>query len=634
MCGIAGIVGAKAPRAAEWSVREMMTSLARRGPDDAGLETWDGAVLGHRRLAIFDLSPAGRQPMVTPDRELGVVFNGAIYNFAELRTELAEAGQQFRSRTDTEVLLHGYRVWGIDRLVARLRGMFAFGLWDAQARKLFLVRDRLGVKPLIYAIRKGAIAFGSTVRALQSGGFAGDLDEVAVADFFRFGYVPDDKTIYRGLAKVPAATILEWSDGRIEQRCYWSPRPVSSSGALSFQEAVDESERLLLAAVKRRLEADVPVGALLSGGVDSSLICWALKQAGGQVRVFTVRTPGDPADESADASRTARSLDLDHQIIDLAAEEGPAMDELISAYSEPFACSSALGLLRVSRAVRSSATVLLTGDGGDDCFLGYPEHRHFYWAQQVARLLPSQAVSLWSSVRNGEPASGRLRRAAHFLDYATAGLAGVTRVQNSLDYYLSRGLLGDRLRKVADGSSHTPSNLDSARRLLDEFLIHDRHTRFVGEYLTKVDGATMFCGLEARSPFLDQDLWDFASSLPYHIRLRGGSLKAVLRELARWRVGDRVARGRKRGFTIPVGRWLAGKWRWAADEALRDGVSGQEGWIDGGSARRELADAAHTGMVPRQLWYLYVFESWLRHERGANSPAGAVPDRPNVPSLV
>lgn len=594
----------------------MVRSLARRGPDGEGLEVWDGAALGHRRLAIFDLSDAGRQPMLSADGRTGIVFNGAIYNFRELRRELEARGHAFRSDTDTEVIIEGYREWGLDGTVERLRGMFAFGLWDDEARKLFLVRDRLGVKPLVYAVRDGRLAFASTVRALRAGGFAGELDERAVAEFLEFGFVTDARTIYREASKVPAASILEWSNGEMSVREYWSPPEAAThDDSPSFAEAVDETERLFLRAVERRLQADVPVGALLSGGVDSSLVCWAISHLGGDVKAFTVGTPNDPWDETDDARATARALKLDHSVLALSPDDAPGVSMLVRAYAEPFACASALGMLDVSRVVAPEATVLLTGDGGDDVFLGYPEHRHFHLASRLARSLPGAASGLWMRARESFPRAGVLRRAASFLDYASGGMGAVAAAHDGLPFYHRHGLMGERLVGASVDARALGWSRESARDLLAEFLAYDRRMRFVGEYMTKVDGATMYYGVEARSPFLDQELWEHAARLPHELRLKGGRLKAVLREIARRRVGERVARGRKRGFGVPVGRWMAGRWRAKVEEAFRDSLLAREGWIDGGRCLESLERAARAGAAPKQLWYLYVLETWLRHER-------------------
>jgi asparagine synthase (glutamine-hydrolysing) len=271
MCGIAGLVGEFDRDGGIVAIGRMLDALERRGPDGSGIETWSGAILGHRRLAIIDLSDAGRQPMTLESGAVGVTFNGEIYNFRDLRAELTGYGYRFRSTTDTEVILHGYSEWGIDGLVSRLRGMFAFAVWDDHLKKLFLARDRLGVKPLVYAASDGKLGFASTARALRVGGFASDIDEAAVVEYLHFGFITDQRSIYREVSKVPAASIVEWSGGEISTRGYWQV-PGVSSAPITFEESVEQAEEALLGAVKVRLYADVPVGALLSGGVDSSLI--------------------------------------------------------------------------------------------------------------------------------------------------------------------------------------------------------------------------------------------------------------------------------------------------------------------------------------------------------------------------
>ena len=616
MCGICGVTGHESSADL---VQRMNQDLARRGPDAEGLESWGREVtLGHRRLSIFDLSELGRQPMLSPDRSTGLVFNGAIYNFHELRDDLSKAGYRFKSQSDTEVIVHGYDAWGIDKLAVRLRGMFAIALWDNRLRKLFLLRDRLGVKPLVYSIEGSRVAFASTVRALSTAGFGGDIDPQAVAEYFEFGFVTDARSIYRGIHKVPPATIIEFHNGTRSQREYWQETTARPTGAISFEDAVDETERLFVEAVKLRLEADVPVGALLSGGVDSSLVCWAISKLGGNIKSFTVGAPGDPSDETEDAVATARKLGIDHSVIELraddGADDGPDIDALIDAYGEPFPCASALGMLRVSKAIKPSATVLLTGDGGDDCFLGYPEHKHFYMAQRLAHSAP---IGLFWKPGEGrrDHLPERLRRAAHFLDYTTGGLGASTRIHDGLPRYEAHGLLGERLRGARVEQRSIAMSTEAAKRLLDDYIRYHRAHRFTGEYLTKVDGGAMYYALEARAPFLDQELWNFAQSLPYAVRLKGNVLKAVLREIARRRIGERVSTGKKRGFSIPVGRWLAGKWRGRYEEMLRDSVAAREGWIDAEAVRRYLGTVDGNGTAPNALWYIFVFEQWMRRER-------------------
>ena len=613
MCGIAGYVGAF-PDQAEPIVAAMTDCLARRGPDASGIERFPRAVLGHRRLSIFDLSSAGLQPMLSPDRSIGVVFNGAIYNFPSLRSELEQLGYKFLSQTDTEVIVHGYDAWGIDRLVSKLRGMFAIGLWDNRAEKLILIRDRLGVKPLIYASDGTHVAFASTVRAVSFSGLAGGIDARAIAEFLEFGFITDNRTVYENVRKVPAASIIEFSNGRQTQRTYWQSAEANDNSRISFEDAVDQAESIFLDAVKLRLKADVPVGSLLSGGVDSSLVCWATAKLGGNVRAFTIGTPGDPFDETADAVATARDLGIEHSIIELSADALPDLNELVDAYGEPFACASALGMIRVSRAIRPVATVVLTGDGGDDCFLGYPEHKNYYMAQKLARRLPAGLAGLWKSDGHRSPLPFSLQRAAHFLDYATGGLGAVTRVHDGLQYYRRNGLLGPRLADCNIDQHAIPPGIESARNLLRDFLSYDRDTRFTGEYLTKVDGGAMYFALEARSPFLDQELWNFAQSLPYSLRLHNGNLKAILRAMAARHLGARVATGKKRGFGIPVNRWLSAKWKQPMLDVLDRALLDEQGWVNAKDVARCLRKTAETGHVPNQIWYIYVLESWLRHE--------------------
>jgi asparagine synthase (glutamine-hydrolysing) len=614
MCGIAGIVGNLDKLLAKEGVKKMLTALARRGPDGEGVEIWNNAVLGHRRLAIFDLSIAGRQPMISPDRSVGVVFNGAIYNYRELRRELNANGYQFLSKTDTEVLIHGYQNWGLDSLVSRLQGMFAFGLWDDKIQTLYLVRDRLGVKPLAYCIDGRRIVFASTVRALRAAGYLEELDATAVAEFVRFGFVLDSRSIYQGAVKVPAASIVEWSNQRLKTREYWTPPAADASKTISFPEALEETERLFLRAVEVRLSADVPVGSLLSAGVDSSLVCWATAKLGNPVTAYTVGTPGDTRDESAYACTTARRLNIPHRVIKMSDSQAPAIDDLTEAYAEPFACASALGMLKVSQAVASSAKVLLTGDGGDDVFLGYPRHRNLWLAGKLAHAVPDSLKNAWLSYGSTFPRAGVARRIAALFDYTAGGLSGYLRYKALLTCP-DDGILGDRLVSINHATAQRSECSSNARDLiLDHFLDYERQTAFLGEYMPKVDGATMHYGLEARCPFVDHHLWEFASSLPFDIRLRGGRLKAILRAMARKHIGANVATRRKLGFEIPIHRWMVGRWRPFLENAFRDSYLEREGWIRPNSMLVQLKLAVEKGSASNQLWYLLVLESWMKYE--------------------
>jgi asparagine synthase (glutamine-hydrolysing) len=612
MCGIAGLIGAGDLNSARLTVRAMVDALQRRGPDSEGMEGWPGAFLGHRRLSIIDLSEAGRQPMLSDDGRIGLVFNGCIYNFLELRKDLEARGHAFRSHTDTEVLLRGYQEWGIDELAPRLRGMFAFGIWDDRAQTLTLVRDRLGVKPLLYHAHDRQIAFASTLGALRAGGFTSEVDPKAVLEYLEWGSVTDDRSIFCGVSKLPAATILEWKHGSLSQRSYWSLPAPDEDSRIKFEEAVEETEQLLLESVRLRLYADVPIGALLSGGIDSTLVCWAMAKLNASVTAFTVSTPGDPEDEASQARETARILGIPHQSVSLPQDHQDLLRELGDAYHEPFACPSALAMLRVSRAVKPHATVLLTGDGGDDVFLGYEFHYHYFRAQQLARLLPSIAAPGWRLIRPLFEVAPPLRRPKHFLDYATGGLGAVTRVHVGLPYYQSRGLLGSRLQGMDLDQRKIPLSMAAGRTILPDFLNYQQRMWFVSEFMAKVDGATMNSALEARSPFLDHTLWDFAAKLPPRLRLRGGTLKAILREIVRRRVSPTVASRRKQGFEIPVERWLTNHWQGALKDSIHESWLERDDWLRPGALAAVARETTSAGNAPLQLWFLLVLEQWMR----------------------
>jgi asparagine synthase (glutamine-hydrolysing) len=625
MCGIAGLVARPHVEPDEHRVAAMVDALARRGPDGHGLHRWGSAVLGHRRLAILDLSERGRQPMLSDDGAIGVVFNGAIYNYRDLRAELQRMGCRFRSTTDTEVLLHGYRAWGVDALVARLAGMFAFAIWDDHERQLFLVRDRLGVKPLAFSCNCDSIAFASTVGSLRAGGFGGELDAQALADYLEWGVVPEQRSIYAGIDKLPPATIADWKDGVLRQRCYWDPASAQVSVAASFQDTVAETEQRFLEAVRRRTEADVPIGALLSGGIDSALVCWGLREAGANVTVYTYSAAGHPEDEAPEALLTARELGIDVTVLDGVDQAMDSLTELVQAFPEPFACGSALGMLRLARAARQSATVLITGDGGDDAFLGYPHHLHLHRAQQLARLVPRGAAPMARLLASGPHANGPLRRATNFAGYVMGGLGPFLSVRNCFRSLQEAGLVGPRLEGFLPASQEERRRRDwSGRNVLDDYLCYARRHQFVAEYLAKVDGATMYHALEARSPFLDHELWDFASALPYSRRLHGGSLKAILRDIAGRRVSPRLARGSKRGFEVPVIRWLKSRWREEALGACEASAVELDGWLD----VRALAATLDRDPAPSlAVWYAIVLARWLQEQRqqASASLAAALP---------
>jgi asparagine synthase (glutamine-hydrolysing) len=551
--------------------------------------------------------------MLSADGRTGVAFNGCIYNFRAIRAELEAKGRRFRSQCDTEVLVEGYLEWGIDALLPRLHGMFAFAIWDDVKQTLFLARDRLGVKPLLYRDASGSIEFASTLQALFATGIEREVDPQSVMDFLDLGCVTDHRCIVNGVSKLPPATLLEWRDGRSSTRTYWDLPAFGEAPGITFVDAVDQTEQLLIESVRLRLTSDVPIGALLSGGIDSTLVCWALAQLNTDVRAFTVGTPGDPSDESADAAAIARQLGIRHEIVAIDTAEAPPMNDLLAAFGEPFASSSALGVLRVSEAVRPKATVLLTGDGGDDVFLGYPFFRNAYAARELANSVPAFAAAAWPAIRPLASLIPPFRRGRNFLDYALGGIGPYARVRNGIPWFSAHGILGERLRGRTVPHREVPASFASARNILADVFQFHRRMHFTSEFMPKVDGGTMHYSLEARAPFLDQKLWEFAVRLSPDVHFHGGQMKAVLREIVRRRIGPDVAFRRKQGFTIPVESWLATKWRVQLEALRQPNVLTTDGWFEPAPLTRAIDSALAAQKIPHQLWYLVVLENWMRH---------------------
>jgi asparagine synthase (glutamine-hydrolysing) len=388
---------------------------------------------------------------------------------------------------------------------------------------------------------------------------------------------------------------------------------------MSFEEAVEQTEQLLIESVRLRLQADVPIGVLLSSGVDSALICWAMTQLNAKIAAFTVSTPGDVTDEASATAETAKLLEIPLQVVTLPKEDGAGIiDQMVEAYAEPFGAQSALAMLRVSTAVRPFATVLLTGDGGDDVFLGYQFYRHCLEAQRIARYLPDFSTGMWAALRPLAAAIPGLRRPVHFLDYCTGGLGAVARAGEGLTFYRKWDMLGERMWGLGELPYRLlPSSIQSARHLLSDLLDYQQRMWFSGHFMTKVDAGTMYHALEARAPLLDQKLWEFAARLPLKLRLRGNELKPVLREIVRRRIGPAVAARKKRGFDIPVERWIANPQRWGAvlNDTVEDSVLERDGWIRSGSLRQAARKAQQEGIAPNQLWLLLVLEKWMRRSR-------------------
>lgn len=566
MCGICGYIrfSDEVPDPAPvLRVRDRMTS---RGPDDAGLWQGPGAVLGHRRLSIIDLSPAGHQPMSTPDGALWVVFNGEIYNFADLRAELETKGYAFVSKTDTEVLLHGYREWG-ETLPDHLEGMFALALWDAQDRCLFLARDRMGKKPLFYWQQGQEFWFASSLGALEPELPALTIDWRALDHFLRYRYVPDHLCIYREVQRVPPAASVSVRAGETRSRVYWQPS-FTTDRKPGFHEAVEQVEEALEQAVACRLIADVPIGIFLSGGVDSSTIAAFSVRHNAAIKAYHILTSHENR-EDAYARRVADHLGIDLEICEAGEVTGwDRVAEVHGWFGEPFADPAATTSALVSKIARSHITVALSGDGGDEVFAGYPEPLREMRGQRVRRWIGTRPAARLAALANRLPVP-LAGTAAHFLEEAgrspvdrrarrdpLAREAAVYSPEAALASWEAGAYFADR---YADFETLSP---------VQRALYADRRTRLVGEFLAKVDVTAMAHSLEVRNPFLDRKVVELAMSLPANYLVTPFETKHLLKTLMARLVPHAALHRPKQGFQLPVGQMLRGEWHTPARTLL------------------------------------------------------------------
>ena len=636
MCGIAGIWtpdgGIDAAR--HGAVAEAMAAtLSHRGPDGAGVwhDADAGIALAQRRLAIIDLSDAGAQPMVSASGRLVVTYNGEIYNHAELRAGLEARGVKFRGHSDTEALLEAIDAYGLEEALARAVGMFALALWDKKTRQLTLARDRLGIKPLYWAQIGGTVLFASELKAFfASGHFAPDVDRAALGSFLRFGYVPAPKTIFTGAAKLTPGTLMEFRTGKPPaERVFWSledtvreaiANPFSGSEA----EALDRLEALLGEAVAARMIADVPLGAFLSGGIDSSLVTALMQKACARpVRSFSIGFDEADYDEAADARAVAAHLGTDHTEFRVtAAEAQGVIPDLAQMFDEPFADSSQIPTHLVSRLARGHVTVALSGDGGDEVFAGYNRHveaarlaRFQGWAGRlVGRGLGALPLAAWEAVFRLVPQSRRPRLAGEKM-HKLGGVLGRdgAEIYRRLcaqwpdpDAVLSEGRED---RAVLDRLDRAGAGLGQVERMQ----LLDGLSYLPGDILTKVDRASMAASLEARVPLIDHRVIAFAFSLPRDMRLRHGKGKWALRQLLARHVPEHLFERPKMGFGVPIDRWLRGPLRdWAENllspQALRAGgfirpEPVTKAWEQHLSGRRNRQ---------HELWTVLMFEAWRR----------------------
>jgi asparagine synthase (glutamine-hydrolysing) len=591
MCGIAGVLDMTSSRdELERNALAMANSLAHRGPDDRGL--WSdpeaGVTLTHRRLSIVDLSPTGHQPMISANGRFIVTYNGEIYNFQELRPELEARGVKFRGHSDTEVMLEAFAAYGVEATVKRLIGMFTIGVWDRYERSLKLVRDRLGIKPLYWAKFGRLFLFGSELKALRAyPGWTPRINRSAVASFMRHNYVPAPHSIYQGANKLEPGSILTlpWN-GEPRMERYWDARALASAGLANRLQAddtelTDRLEALLRDAVSRRMVADVPVGAFLSGGIDSSTVVALMKAANaGPVRTYTIGFELANFDEAKHSAAVARHLGTDHTELTVTAKEAlDVIPQLPNIYDEPFADSSQIPTYLVSAMTRKHVTVALSGDGGDELFAGYTRYRRAsqIWRglsilphqlrQGIAASIVSVSADRWSRLLSFLPARMRpfpIGDTLHKLA-TVLGLPDANAIYRRLATHWEpaevmpgveelRGILWDReLAKEIPG-------------FLEQMQLMDLVTYLPDDILTKVDRASMAVALEARVPLLDHRVVEFAWRLPQTAKIRRGSPKWLLRQVLCRHVPKHLIDRPKMGFGIPLGEWLRGPLRdWAED---------------------------------------------------------------------
>jgi asparagine synthase (glutamine-hydrolysing) len=638
MCGITGIFETRERKEISREVLARMNETQHhRGPDDGGYHLEPGVGLGHRRLSIIDVA-TGQQPLYNEDGSVVVIFNGEIYNFRELIPELTALGHVFHTKSDTEVIVHAWEAWGA-ACVERFRGMFAFALWDRNRETLFLARDRLGVKPLHYALLPdGKLIFGSEIKSLLAhGGLSREIDACAVEEYFALGYVAEPRTIFRMARKLPAAHTLTWRRGRPlpETREYWNVR-FTLDNRLSVGDACEELNTRLAESVRLRMISEVPLGAFLSGGVDSSAV--VAKMAGLSTEPVNTCSIAfsDPAfDESSFAQAVADRYRTNHHVDRVDSDDFDLIDTLASLYDEPYADSSAIPTYRVCQLARRHVTVALSGDGGDESFGGYRRYRLHLTEERLRALLP---LSLRSRL------FGHLGRAYPKLDWAPRPFRAKTTFEalarDSVEAYFNTvSFVNDPMRNRLFSQSFKArlggyNAIDvfrrhGARAQTDDPLAFvqylDLNTYLIGDINTKVDRASMAHSLEVREPLMDHNLVEWLASLPSSLKIRGGETKFLLKKANEPYLPRDVLYRPKMGFAVPLARWFRGPLR----QRLRERVIGNTligtGFFDR-DVLRELVDDHLSGARDHStpLWTLLMFDAFLRNVLDTKAtPAGA-----------
>jgi asparagine synthase (glutamine-hydrolysing) len=609
----------------------MCAALEHRGPDSRGTHLAPGVGLGIQRLRVIDLE-TGDQPIYNEDRTVAVVLNGEIYNYRELRRRLERAGHRFATNGDTEAIVHLYEEEG-PACVRSLHGMFALAIWDGRRRQLLLARDRLGKKPLFYAERDGTLTFASELNALmQDPDIPRELDREAIDQYLAYLYVPAPRSAFRAVRKLPPATTLLWRDGKATVERYWQ-LDYSSKRAVPDVDALHEEIReAIRSSVRKRLAADVPLGVLLSGGIDSSAVVAAMaREASGPVKTFSIGFEHEDFNELPHAREVARLFGTEHHEFVVRADAVELLPKIVRHYGEPFADSSAIPSFYLAELTREHVTVALNGDGGDESFAGYPR---YVSNSLAARLdgLPSSLRRAAQSAGDRLPTNGNVRSSlsrARRLARAMAldpgerygrYVATFPRDQRERLYTteFAADVAGANAERIVVDAWHAASG----EAPLDRMLEIDATTYLPGDLLVKMDIATMAHALEARSPLLDHELMELAASIPAELKLRGLKKKAVLRDALRAWLPDSILDRRKQGFSVPGSAWFRGELREYARDVLLDPSARERGWFRA-EAVSALLDRHADGVADEspRIWALLMLELWQREcVDGAASP--------------
>jgi asparagine synthase (glutamine-hydrolysing) len=648
MCGIAGFVdrdrrdGAHAQDGA--LVRAMCDVIRHRGPDDEGVWVGDGAALGMRRLSIIDLA-GGHQPIQNEDGSVWVVFNGEIYNYRELRAELVARGHTFATDTDTETIVHAYETWGEDAF-SRLRGMFGIALWDRRTRTLLLARDRAGIKPLHYAERAGRLYFGSEIKSiLATGAIDRALNPSALEHYLSFLYTPPDRTIFEGIEKLPPGHVLRWHGGVSVITRYWR-LPERETFAGTIDEASEALTGVLADAVGSHMVSDVPIGALLSGGIDSSLVVGLMARASPRpIKTFSIGFDEPAFDELDGARRVADHFGTDHHEMVVRPDALSVVQRLVEHFDEPFGDSSAVPTWYVSQMARRHVTVVLSGDGGDELFGGYdrylPHPRVQRFDAAAGALGRHAAAAIWPLLPHGMTGKNFLRHVAG--DPASRYVESVSFFQpDELRSLLSRDLrLAVGARPAAAGAA---ARFAHSKDLAwpSRMMRYDFETYLPEDILTKVDRMSMAHSIESRVPLLDHEVVSFAFSLPAHMKLHGVERKRVLKRAAASILPAEVFARPKRGFGVPIGAWFRSPLRDFVVDTLQSPRARQRGYFAPRFVDRVVSEhLAGRRDHTLRLWQLLMFELWHREyldsapdrqARGSSLPLGrsSVPEKDNL----